>query len=345
MSKIIRILLISFLLFPAFGFSEEEAKSVIVSGTGGTREIALSNAFRSAVEQAVGLMVSSQSYVTNLKTIQDKVFVASDGFIETYDVLSDQSDVTGHAVTIKAVVRKKPLQQAITNATGISFSGASLFANLSLREDKAKAYSVEVADMLDSLIEKGFEYQYGALEAIKVEGKDNAYYVKVPYLKILITNEWLKNLKNYRDKLTDESIYDDAIKINGATKGSYDRHPGLKLPIVFVFEMQDLSENVIGKKESYAGRNSSYGAHINITQKYGFLSEITGFFEKSEFRYPDISEDERIFAVGVTYPSPMLLGPFDQDDLKRLSKLVIRAVGIRDYGGRLATYRYNSPDD
>ncbi len=87
MSKIIRILLISFLLFPAFGFSEEEAKSVIVSGTGGTREIALSNAFRSAVEQAVGLMVSSQSYVTNLKTIQDKVFVASDGFIETYDVL------------------------------------------------------------------------------------------------------------------------------------------------------------------------------------------------------------------------------------------------------------------
>ena len=112
MFKFIKLLVISLCFVSALSFAEDEPKSVIVSGTGGTREIALNNAFRHAVEQAVGMMVSSESYVKNLKDIQDKVFLVSNGFIEQYKVLTENHDTTGYAVTISAVVRQKQLKTA-----------------------------------------------------------------------------------------------------------------------------------------------------------------------------------------------------------------------------------------
>ena len=157
-----------------------EAKSVIVSGTGGTRELALGNAFRHAVEQAVGMMVTSSSYVKNLREIEDKIIVGSSGFIETYNVLNEKNDVTGYAITISAVVRQQKLQEKVTETVGDTqrLSGGLLFAQQNSVENQVKLYQDTYEELIHDFVRSGLEYHYEGPPSI--EKQNNGRYTIIP---------------------------------------------------------------------------------------------------------------------------------------------------------------------
>ena len=330
MFKFIKLLLISLCFVSSISFAEDEPKSVIVSGTGGTREIALNNAFRHAVEQAVGMMVSSESYVKNLKDIQDKIFLASNGFIEQYKVLTEDHDTAGYAVTISALVRQKQLKTAIGSTTTIALplDGSSLFANQMLKEDKTKSYTEEIVRFLDDLVSNAFEYSYDKPEIEPVEGNAGSYNVILTNVNVYLKRDWLRNVSKYREKFKDRSAFNDAT--NQLDISDISKYIGV------FFELKDVSGKTIASSDVQIKDNSNF-----------YLYKILGI-NNDYYQYPNIMDSERKISIyrrnsildyGET--NRIVIRAIDSDNIAKISKVVISAVKIKDYGGKLPLYKGN----
>lgn len=86
-----------------------------------TRETALQDAFRRAVEQALGTMVASETVVQNLQVIRDDILVKSQGYIQKYNIMNEGPENNLYGVTIQATVSEKPLKNDLA-ALGLLMS-------------------------------------------------------------------------------------------------------------------------------------------------------------------------------------------------------------------------------
>jgi hypothetical protein len=73
-------------------------------GEGRTRQEAINNGLRVAVEQALGTMVKSDTQVTNGKLIWDRIASASDGYVKNYNVLAEGKDPVTDVYKVKLAV-------------------------------------------------------------------------------------------------------------------------------------------------------------------------------------------------------------------------------------------------
>ena len=71
-------------------FSQDADKTVtlIVTGQGKTIDDAKTNALRSAIEQAFGAFVSSNTTILNDSLVKDEIVSVTNGNIQKYDVLN-----------------------------------------------------------------------------------------------------------------------------------------------------------------------------------------------------------------------------------------------------------------
>lgn len=72
-----------------------------------SREEAIEAAQRDAVEQASGILLSTESEMRNFELVSDEVLSRSQGFIRKYDVLKEGRDGLFYRVTINAMVSKR----------------------------------------------------------------------------------------------------------------------------------------------------------------------------------------------------------------------------------------------
>ena len=94
---------VAVVLISAFGISM--AHGVEITGFGVDRENALNNAFRSAVEAAVGVAVQSSTSVEDFTVIKDEIVTHARGYVTRYKVLGEARDPeAGYRVTIEADV-------------------------------------------------------------------------------------------------------------------------------------------------------------------------------------------------------------------------------------------------
>jgi hypothetical protein len=73
-------------------------------GEGRTRQEAINNGIRVAVEQALGTMVKSDTQVTNGKLIWDRIASASAGYVKNYNVLAEGKDPVTDVYKVKLAV-------------------------------------------------------------------------------------------------------------------------------------------------------------------------------------------------------------------------------------------------
>ena len=83
------------------------AGTVVASGTGATERSALQDAMRAAVEQEAGVVLDAQTIVQNFQTLKDRIYVHSDGYITSYEVLSGGQENGLYTVHIRAVVSEQ----------------------------------------------------------------------------------------------------------------------------------------------------------------------------------------------------------------------------------------------
>jgi len=142
------------------------------------REQALSEAFRQAVRQAVGVLVESESLVRNQMLVTDQVFSQSSGFIKKYSVISETQEEGTYTVDIRATVSEGKLKKAL-DALGVTARKMGkpkimlLVTETSSELKAGSGFGGGVAEtcMHDILIRKGFDLvERRALPS----GKDNS---------------------------------------------------------------------------------------------------------------------------------------------------------------------------
>lgn len=115
---------------PVFSQLPVEGQEVIAKGLGAiingdeakASDDALASALRNAVEQVVGTMIESSALVQNYQVVEDRIYNRTYGYVQSYDVISQNR--RGDNIletTIKAIVKKNNLETDLT-AIGLLIS-------------------------------------------------------------------------------------------------------------------------------------------------------------------------------------------------------------------------------
>lgn len=107
------------LLWAAAAFAQEQTVEtegvarILENNTAMARDHAIVDAQRKAVEQAVGVLMSSESVVQNYDIVSDRILTQSAGYITSYDVLDEKHDDNEYRVTIRAVIGMGALENDV----------------------------------------------------------------------------------------------------------------------------------------------------------------------------------------------------------------------------------------
>uniref|UniRef100_A0A7C4UAQ9 Flagellar assembly protein T N-terminal domain-containing protein n=1 Tax=candidate division WOR-3 bacterium TaxID=2052148 RepID=A0A7C4UAQ9_UNCW3 len=176
-----------FILFILFGINifaqsqevvEVEATgdgSIIANDLAKARDDAIQDALRNAVEQTVGMLLSSETITQNFMTIDDKIYSRSTGYVQKYDIVSEgkENDFV-YRVKIKAIVKKGMITDDLA-AIGLLMRRKNLpRVMVIIQENNLSTKSGNVIDMnlntsetklMELMIEKGFTFV--DMEAVK----------------------------------------------------------------------------------------------------------------------------------------------------------------------------------
>ena len=122
----------------------DSTRTVVALGEGSTAGAATQAALRAAVEQAVGVFVTSQMRIENDRLIRDRVLSTSTGFVRRYEVVDSRRDSAGVTVRIAAVVALTPLREALA-ASGVRVPvSAQRFFRTMDEEDARRRREIEM---------------------------------------------------------------------------------------------------------------------------------------------------------------------------------------------------------
>lgn len=123
--------------------------TLVTSGTGLTKEEAIKNALRSALEQTYGAFVSSNSQVVNDELVKDEIVSISTGNIVSYEELSF-IDSNPKQVSVSAVISITRLQNYAQNkGMSAELAGNTFAMNLKMEELNKKNQDVALKHMLE----------------------------------------------------------------------------------------------------------------------------------------------------------------------------------------------------
>ncbi|MBM4330481.1 MAG: hypothetical protein FJ117_04500 [Deltaproteobacteria bacterium] len=105
-------LIVLFFLAWNFGASGQEVQTITTKGEGwfeGSdtligKDRAIKDALVKAVEQAVGIMVSSETRVQNFQLLNDEIYTKTEGYVQNYKIIGENQGKNVYEVTIQAAV-------------------------------------------------------------------------------------------------------------------------------------------------------------------------------------------------------------------------------------------------
>ncbi len=116
-----------------------DEKEVIAMGVGANEEAAKRQAYRNAIQNAIGSMVLSETIVENDTLVQDKILSHSDGYVVKASPVGATRSVEGGLVevTMRVTVKSDQLKAKLKseNITMAEMDGQSLFAQKKTKEE------------------------------------------------------------------------------------------------------------------------------------------------------------------------------------------------------------------
>ncbi len=121
-----KLLLFMVLLLTLLCSSMALAKTVTVSGTGNTAAEAENDALRNAIENAVGVLIDSQTLVEKNVVLHDQIYSQSRGFITNYTVLDKSQQGSLWNVKVEADVDDSPNSKLMNELTRLGIIDTKL---------------------------------------------------------------------------------------------------------------------------------------------------------------------------------------------------------------------------
>lgn len=188
-------------------------QKVVSTGMGATSEQATQDALRSAIEIAVGSMVSSNTLVSNDKIIRDEIFNHSKGFVRSYEVVSESGNPTdGYVVTISAIVTREHIANTLkAQGVSVNYNAKAMFVQLKEWDNLANAERAMAKNLFGlEAIKRNktsvYNYSFTADEPIR---SNNEYEVKVNW-KATFNDNWEREYKKMLTTL-DQLCYEKTI--------------------------------------------------------------------------------------------------------------------------------------
>ncbi len=111
----------AFILLPIVAYAQETTViktegigDIVDGGNGRARDIAIEDALRKAVEQAVGTFIQSETVVQNYTIVNDEILARSTGYIKRYDITNESNDGNNYKVTVRAEISSEKLRDDLT---------------------------------------------------------------------------------------------------------------------------------------------------------------------------------------------------------------------------------------
>lgn len=135
MKRILVLFLFIIIAVPGLSQSVDEV-SLVVSGSGTSKDNAIQSALRSAVEQAYGVFVSANTQVLNDEVVKDEIATVSSGNIKSYKEIDCQMlNDSNWTVSLRAVVALNQLMSyAKSKGFSCEFAGQTFAMNMKLKE-------------------------------------------------------------------------------------------------------------------------------------------------------------------------------------------------------------------
>jgi hypothetical protein len=152
-------------------FSQDNTVMLIVSGQGKNTEESRNNALHSAIEQAFGSYISSNTTILNDQVIKDEIVSVSNGNIQKYEIINETNLSNGYsATTLKVIVSINKLTTfCVSKGIKVEFEGGLFAANIKLQQLQEKNELISwksTYDILMHIVEQSFEKEIKVLEPV-----------------------------------------------------------------------------------------------------------------------------------------------------------------------------------
>lgn len=198
MKKIFLIIL--FLLNSTIYSQEDKTVSLTVTGTGKTLEQAKNNALRSAIEQAFGAFISTNTEILNDNLISDQITSVANGNIQSFDILDKfQLSDDNWSATLKAVVSVNKLISFVeSKGITVEIKGGLFALNIKqqmLNEENEVKSILNLTSILFDFMQNSFDYNLKVGEPISVDGDNQKW--NLPMTVSTIANKNMDVLNEY----------------------------------------------------------------------------------------------------------------------------------------------------
>lgn len=172
--------------------SNDKTVTITVTGQGKTIDDAKTNALRSAIEQAFGAFISSNTTILNDSIIRDEVVSVSNGNIQKYAVMAENALPAGtFSVTLKVNVSVNKLTNYCqSKGIKIEFEGGLFAVNIKqkiLNEDAEVKSIWNALNVINPILNQSFDYTLKSEEPL-ASGNDNNIWI-VPMKVSVKTNK------------------------------------------------------------------------------------------------------------------------------------------------------------
>ncbi len=200
---------------------ELKTVELVVSGEGSTKEEATKVALRSAIEQAFGAFVSSNTDVLNDDIVKDEIATISSGNIQSYKELSTVDLGETKVVNIEAVVSiGKLLSFAKSKGMRAELDGATFAMNMKMKELNKANESIAISNMTKQLLMIGlnnnlYDFEIDLSEPRQSNHPD--YYYIIADVKVvpnenakIFSDVYLKTMKSLALTASEMREYENA---------------------------------------------------------------------------------------------------------------------------------------
>lgn len=177
--------------------SSPEIKVVEVEGVGENQSKAKEDAYRNAVEKAVGSFVSADLVAKNDQLIKDEVLNYSVGYIEKSEVISEGKRPDGlYSIKLRASVVKKKLTRQLEalNIATADVDSESIFAEAVTTSNQRESAQKIWAKLFEDFWSKAFEVEVSGKPQLAYGPDDNVQ----AYFKVVVrfNEQFLQELEN-----------------------------------------------------------------------------------------------------------------------------------------------------
>ena len=318
--------ILAFLIFTSVSSNNSDILKITTSGSGETKELAVQEALRSALEQSYGTFISTKTNIKNDELIDDEIVSITNGDIHKYEIISEVSLSNSYEVVVQSQISLNQINnfKSQIGEDKISFDGKLFGVKRKLQKINQDAERISLKNLietLDALYKNSIDFKmkdytmpqqnddgkFGITFTVSINYNENYEKFLMHFLKSLksiamnsIENKSFTNLniKTYPIVLGENTFYfrneDSYVILSDLFYGLVEKYYSFEV-------LTDTGVKLLSPSRCYSTTIRNYGgdsrkkyrANCNEISQMNFVNSFTTpFIELTRIVKLDISQEE-----------------------------------------------------